>query len=228
MKLNTTTALSTPKILLVPYTAHQVPTYHIWMQDPTLQAATASEPLSLEEEYDMCRSWREDSDKLTFVICLPIPSGQEKVTPKIDDAPERMVGDINLFLFEPEAEDYEESVHGKVVGEIELMIARKELQRQGYGRAALLTFIDYILVHWKDIGSEYSGAKGTVELSFLRVKVNETNAGSLRLFESVGFEGVGDGANYFGEIEMRWKPELETLRDLKGWERSDELEYLLQ
>lgn len=32
------------------------------MKSPELQQLTASEPLTLEQEYDMQRSWREDSD----------------------------------------------------------------------------------------------------------------------------------------------------------------------
>lgn len=39
-----------------------VPTYHEWMKDPIIQEQTASEPLSLEEEYEMQRSWAEDTD----------------------------------------------------------------------------------------------------------------------------------------------------------------------
>lgn len=32
------------------------------MQDPVLQAQTASEPLTLDEEYEMQQSWRDDDD----------------------------------------------------------------------------------------------------------------------------------------------------------------------
>lgn len=34
--------------------------------------------------------------------------------------------------------------------------------------------------------------------------MHETNVGSIRLFESVGFQRISETANYFGEIEMRW------------------------
>ena len=42
--------------------------YHTWMQDPAIRAATASEPLTLEEEHEMQGKWRGDGDKLTFIV----------------------------------------------------------------------------------------------------------------------------------------------------------------
>lgn len=263
-------ALSSRSILLVPYSPHHVPTYHQWMQDPDLQAATASEPLSLEEEYAMQRSWRLDSDKLTFIICQPrdetisststttpgsssSSSGdreketqQEKapknrITATKDDSPDRMIGDINLFLFPldsssspsppspPPSSSPSSSASPppqKILGEIEIMIAHKSSQRKGHGKTALLIFLDYILEHWSLIGREFSSsfssssassssdsstsfsaaaaAAISPQLAYLRVKVHETNVGSIRLFESVGFQRVSETANYFGEIEMRW------------------------
>jgi hypothetical protein len=44
----------------VPYHADHVPLYNAWMQTPELLELTASEPLSLEEEYENQVSWRED------------------------------------------------------------------------------------------------------------------------------------------------------------------------
>ncbi|KXT09374.1 hypothetical protein AC579_3828 [Pseudocercospora musae] len=258
MRVNEHSALSTAQILLVPYSEHHVPAYHEWIQDKELQEATASEPLSLEEEYAMQKSWRTDHDKLTFIICLPLPapgispnfegglSVLRAANAKVDDSPDRMVGDINLFLFPPDSEEMEEdvlNVGGNVVGEIEVMIARKDLKRQGHGRAALLTFLEYILANWSSIAAEYAqfqqqkqqdGAEtqtpdtittSTPKLSFLRVKINQTNIGSIKLFESVGFVRTVEDANYFGEIELRWLPDVTILRRQKGWEKASELAY---
>jgi RimJ/RimL family protein N-acetyltransferase len=236
-------AISTPKTLLVPYAPHHVPTYHAWMQDADLQAATASEPLTLPEEYAMQQSWRTDNDKLTFIVCLPrqLPSNDiTKVQGGVDDSPERMIGDINLFLFEPEDDDDDDDDEDEggpnssteksngVVGEIELMIARKNLHRQGYGRAALLSFVGYILDSWAQIGAEYTNSGSSdvsKSLDYLRVKINQSNARSIALFESIGFEQTAAGANYFGEIELRWRPDRSALEKCKGWEDANILEH---
>lgn len=36
--------------------------YHEWMQGTELQQLTASEPLSLDEEFEMQEAWRNDAD----------------------------------------------------------------------------------------------------------------------------------------------------------------------
>lgn len=38
------------------------------LQDPSLQEATASEPLTLQQEYDMQQTWAQDDDKCTFIV----------------------------------------------------------------------------------------------------------------------------------------------------------------
>jgi hypothetical protein len=68
MRVNAALALHGERVVLVPYTPRHVPTYHAWMQDAAILEATASEPLSLEEEYAMCASWRDDADKCTFIV----------------------------------------------------------------------------------------------------------------------------------------------------------------
>ncbi|XP_048179936.1 N-acetyltransferase 9 isoform X3 [Corvus hawaiiensis] len=66
MKINQDTVLRGKKVMLVPYTAAHVLRYHEWMQSEELQRLTASEPLSLEQEYEMQRSWQDDTDKPSY------------------------------------------------------------------------------------------------------------------------------------------------------------------
>lgn len=48
------------RVILVPYMKEHVPKYHAWMQDPGILQATASEPLTLDQEYEMQLSWSQD------------------------------------------------------------------------------------------------------------------------------------------------------------------------
>ncbi|EIW67798.1 hypothetical protein TREMEDRAFT_18845, partial [Tremella mesenterica DSM 1558] len=102
MKINQNIVLFGTKVILVPY--RQLQKYHEWMQDVTLREATASEPLTLEEEYEMQRKWAEDEDKLTFIIL----ARQYHSAPRSGEEREsRMIGDVNMFLadgFEGDAE----------------------------------------------------------------------------------------------------------------------------
>ncbi|XP_054790305.1 uncharacterized protein LOC129295772 [Prosopis cineraria] len=61
-------SLEGEKVILVPYTEAHVPKYHQWMQDPSLLEATGSEPLTLDQEYQMQLSWSQDPDKQTFIV----------------------------------------------------------------------------------------------------------------------------------------------------------------
>lgn len=53
-------------IELVPYEEKFVPNYHEWMKDPYILEMTASEPLSLEEEYEMQKTWMADPKSMKF------------------------------------------------------------------------------------------------------------------------------------------------------------------
>lgn len=180
----------------------------------------------------MQRSWREDGDKLTFIICLPVSWGSHLTQNESreqslgqgseaglrlrlrlkegDDAPGQMLGDINLFLRVEDEEEDGSSSEIKIIGEIELMIADKVHQRKGYGRAALLAFLRYVLEHEGEILGEFVGAGAATlqgrtgqRFSALSVKIGKENEGSLALFQSVGFCKVSEEPSYFGEFELR-------------------------
>ncbi|XP_067671121.1 alpha/beta-tubulin-N-acetyltransferase 9-like isoform X2 [Haliotis asinina] len=114
MRINENTFLFGCKVVLVPYERHHVPRYHTWMQSEELQELTASEPLSLEEEYSMQEAWRQDQDKCTFIILDADLYKKSSEQTQCDREIGAMVGDVNLF-FNEEGE--------KHVAEIEIMVA---------------------------------------------------------------------------------------------------------
>ncbi|CAD0110794.1 unnamed protein product [Aureobasidium uvarum] len=177
----------------------------------------------------MQRSWRQDSDKLTFIACLPYcssPTSNTTITPNQDDTPSRMIGDINLFLVDDDDDEPNPTTTTtapkSVLGEIELMIAVKSQHRKGHGRASLLAFMHYILTNTASILQEYSKSQ-TAILRHLRVKISKDNVKSIALFESVGFVRTSAEANYFGEVELRLQVQdkedvvLADLERVKGW-----------
>ncbi|KFZ62906.1 N-acetyltransferase 9, partial [Podiceps cristatus] len=79
MKVNENTVLQGERVTLVPYTSAHVPRYHEWMQSEELQRLTASEPLSLEQEYEMQCSWRDDADSEDLKLFLRVDGSDEQV-----------------------------------------------------------------------------------------------------------------------------------------------------
>jgi RimJ/RimL family protein N-acetyltransferase len=105
------------RVVLAPYDPEHVPQYHEWMQDTEIQILTASEPLTLEEEYAMQRRWAEDPDKVTFIVLDRSRGGLEL------NALDMMAGDVNLFI---DADD-------RTSAEVEVMIAEASSRRKVRG-----------------------------------------------------------------------------------------------
>ncbi|XP_019641862.1 PREDICTED: N-acetyltransferase 9-like protein [Branchiostoma belcheri] len=189
MKINEKTLLQGSRIVLVPYKKHHVPKYHGWMQSPELQELTASEPLTLEQEYDMQHSWWQDENKCTFIV-LDKNSWQSAERTEIDS----MIGDVNLFFTNQEC---------PTEAEIEIMIAEPSSRRKGAGREALTTMMAYGV---QELGvTEYMA------------KIGYSNHGSLSLFHKLGYTEVSR-SDVFQEVtlhlpisdDVRTKLEQET------------------
>ena len=165
MRDNCNISICGNRVVLVPYQRKFVSKYHEWMQDPHLLLMTASEPLTIEEEYAMQRTWKEDADKCTFIVLsnnrISKASRQcsvEEATPVIDEI-RSMVGDVNLFLNDPE---------DRTVAEIDVMIAEPGSRGQGLGEETVSLMMGY--------GADRLGVRQFV------AKIHETNAASLHLF----------------------------------------------
>ncbi|XP_026207663.1 N-acetyltransferase 9 [Anabas testudineus] len=120
MRINDNTLMEGHQVVLVPYNAEHVPRYHEWMKSPELQQLTASEPLTLEKEYDMQKSWREDNDKCTFIIL-----DKQQWTDAGAEEEQCMVGDVNIFLTDPT---------DLTLAELEVMIAEPHYRGKGIGK----------------------------------------------------------------------------------------------
>ena len=172
--------------LLVPYKPEHVPTYHSWMQDETLLALTASEPLTLEQEVLNQQEWHRDPHKLTFIVTKP----NQMPTQYPNDLTHNMCGDVNAFFsailppINDDDDDYEPSqppkadddndANQQLSAELEIMIAEPKYRRQGIAREALLMMMSFII-------------SNVPQVAEFVVKVGDTNGPSLQLFASLGF-----------------------------------------
>ena len=169
MKANANVCLVGDCVVLVPYQRQHVPLYHKWMQDPALLEATASEPLSLDDEYAMQITWANDDDKCTFIVLarehhLDLPcDGSLPSDPTVG-----MVGDVNLFF--NDADDPH-------VAEIEIMIAEPSARGKGMGLEAVRIMMQY--------GRSVLGVTKYV------AKIGYDNVASIRMFQNkLGFQEV--------------------------------------
>ncbi|XP_062508135.1 alpha/beta-tubulin-N-acetyltransferase 9-like isoform X2 [Corticium candelabrum] len=166
MRLNQHTKLVGHRAVLVPYCIHHVPNahfayrYHEWMKSPELLELTASEQLSLEEEYQMQQTWLKDDNKCTFIVL-----DAEKLNTSTET--DAMVGDVNLFLNDPDDVS---------VGEIEIMTAESSSRRKGIASEALTAMMRY--------------ANEKLAVTKFVAKVGQNNAASRSFFQKLEFKQV--------------------------------------
>ncbi|XP_075084019.1 GCN5-related N-acetyltransferase 9-like isoform X1 [Nicotiana tabacum] len=151
------------KVTLVPYMREHVPKYHEWMQDPFLLQATGSEPLSLDQEYEMQLSWTQDPLKQTFIVL-----DKELIVGKfIPGEPhvEAMVGDVNIYM---------NDLDDPQMAEVEIMIAEPKSRGKGLGKESVLMMMAFAVDNFK--------------IHTFCVKIGELNQASLGLFQNLGFK----------------------------------------
>ncbi|CAD6499863.1 BgTH12-03969 [Blumeria graminis f. sp. triticale] len=198
MIINQSIAVLCSNIVLVPYERKHVAVYHEWMKSEEIRQSTASERLTLAEEYDMQKNWRTDADKLTFIICTVPHRYTEDIRTGVFASSEFMVGDVNLFI------SAADEITNNFIGELEVMIAPLEARRNGYARTALLGFLRYVSNHTDEILAEYRGQNSEENHLSLKVKIGSENQKSIKLFESIGFCKTRSDPDYFGEYEFRF------------------------
>lgn len=176
MLINRDTVLSLPQSssLLVPYREEHVQKYHHWMQDQALLEATASERLTLQEEYENMSSWRSDPKKLTFIVLDKTRSND-------------MAGDVNLHILDAEMEGFEDS-NGCVVAELEVMVAEVESRRKQIASDALRMMMAY--------------ARVQLHVNIFIVKILDSNLASVKLFHRLEFREYRRIAA-FKEVHMK-------------------------
>jgi RimJ/RimL family protein N-acetyltransferase len=184
MKINQNTTLTGDLVVLVPYRKEHVEQYHVWMQDPDLQEATASEPLTLDEEYQMQETWAMNEDKCTFILL----DRAFQDTPGTGVHGGRMAGDVNLFF-----NDHDDHR----IAEIEVMVAEPSSRGKGIASEALRIFMAY--------GANQLG------VTKFRAKIGENNAASLSLFEKLGYNKVSH-SEVFKEVTLELPVEKDTQR----------------
>ncbi|KAG7989842.1 hypothetical protein I3843_03G257800 [Carya illinoinensis] len=186
-------SLEGKKVIMVPYMEAHVPKYHEWMQDPALLQATGSEPLTLDQEFQMQLSWSQDPHKQTFIVL-----DKEMVVGDFihgDPHVEAMIGDVNLYM---------NDLDDPHMAEIEIMIAEPKSRGKGLGKECVLIMMAF--------------AVENLEICVFRAKIGESNGTSLALFKKLGFKETSY-SEIFKEVTLELqvtKPKQEELLHLMG------------
>ncbi|GAA6035186.1 hypothetical protein JCM8097_006409 [Rhodosporidiobolus ruineniae] len=205
MRLNEATTLVNDRVVLRPYRRWHVPRYNEWMSSEEMRELTASEPLTLDEEYDMQRSWRLDEDKLTFIVHLrspaaPSPSTEPSAFLASHNDASTMIGDVNLFLHDVSPPSSPSSSSPPPApstltrrAEMEIMFPPSSLfpPRSGLASLTLQTFLSY--------------ARRALSLpprAFF-ARIGFANEASIGLFKKLGFV-EGKRVEVFREVELVW------------------------
>jgi Acetyltransferase (GNAT) domain len=204
------------------------------MQNEQLLEATGSEPLTLQQEYEMQESWRCDENKCTFIVLARQLLSTKIPNDDIDDDEndndnvsfvinnvQAMAGDVNLFLSQQEDDDEAtddenhlksnngkgESQPSRIQAELDIMIAEPSCRKMGIGRQAVGLMMLFGIRH--------------LNITRFFCKINQDNVASLSLFggektttgtsssSSLGFVQCGY-AECFGQYEYELKRETVT------------------
>ncbi|XP_058798368.1 N-acetyltransferase 9-like protein isoform X1 [Phymastichus coffea] len=186
MKENKSTKIIGKNVIFIPYKENHVLRYHEWMKSEELQQLTASEPLTLEDEYKMQKSWFEDEDKCTFIILNK--SLYEETLNEID----AMIGDINLFFNDANCNKN---------AEIEIMIAETCHRGKGYGWESAILMLRY-------------GIENLNVIKYL-AKISISNEKSINMFRKLGFEEVSR-SDIFKEFTLQKVVDFEWIKWLQN------------
>ncbi|KAM9973211.1 hypothetical protein ACTFIR_012587 [Dictyostelium discoideum] len=186
MKINSNTIIIGKKVILVPYKKKHVEKYWKWMQSEEIREQTASEELTIEEEFENQESWFKDDHKITFIILdkdLLLEDEKEANGYSNENDIKSMIGDVNIFFNQYEDEG---------TAELEVMIAESTSRRKGLAREAISIIMGYGIEYLSTITNKYI------------VKIGESNQPSIQMFKSMNFKQIGS-VNVFKEILLEFK-----------------------